>query len=400
MAQDAIVLRQKLRFRFRDPDMDFVFGWLLGAGVITGLSPGELFQLAESIRERDPASWRKTFERHGDFLVARAIGMLESGGHDFLAAAFAYRAAIQYTDPTGKHYAPLVAAMEGAFAKAVEGQHIPITPVAIPFEGKILPGYWLKQPQEARATLLMIGGGDSYREDLYYFAGEPGWRRGYDVLMVDLPGQGKLPGDGLTFRPDMAAPITTIIDWLEQEAPGRTEHLAIYGVSGGGYFTAQAVARDTRIKAWIASTPIIDMALVFQREFGAVLKTPGWLLGLGAWIAGLRDASKRLTYRKYGWQWGVSGMAEAVRGSIEQAPRVDVSAIHCPSLLLVGKAEAQELQRQTHETHAQLSARGVDVTLRAFTAEEGADAHCQVNNFPLAHRVVFDWLDTQFSARA
>jgi hypothetical protein len=46
-----------------------------------------------------------------------------------------------------------------------------------------------------------------------------------------------------------------------------------------------------------------------------------------------------------------------------------------------------------------LRARGQDVTLREFVKEDGADAHCQVNNLRLAHQVVFDWLDRVFSAR-
>ena len=43
-----------------------------------------------------------------------------------------------------------------------------------------------------------------------------------------------------------------------------------------------------------------------------------------------------------------------------------------------------------------LREREVPVTMRVFTAEEGADAHCQVNNFRLAHLTVFDWLDATF----
>ena len=31
--------------------------------------------------------------------------------------------------------------------------------------------------------------------------------------------------------------------------------------------------------------------------------------------------------------------------------------------------------------------------MRVLTAEEGAEAHTHVNNFPLLHQVVFDWLD-------
>lgn len=385
MAQAAIFQRQRTRVRFKDPDMDFVFGWILGAGAITGLSPGELLSLSQSIHERDPASWRGAFTTHGDFLRARAEG---GSGADYLAACFSYRAAIQYCDPTTADYPPLVMAMETAFTKWLSAMSIPITEISIAFENSALPGYWLKQDRP-RATLIMIGGGDTYREDLWYFAGEPGWRRGYDVVMVDLPSQGALPGKGLTMREDMAAPIIAVIDWLEQQAPERAKDIAIYGVSGGGYFTAQAVAKDKRIKAWIASTPIIDIAQVFRT-------LPAWVFGLGAALAGLSDPAKRVTFRKYAWQFGVRTMEEAVRAAIARGPKVDVGEIDCPSLFLVGVAESPELQRQSDAAHAGLRARGVDCTLRIFTAEEGADAHCQVMNFPLAHRTIFDWLDQRF----
>ena len=104
------------------------------------------------------------------------------------------------------------------------------------------------------------------------FARYPGWKRGYNVVTVDLPGQGTLPGRGQHFRLDMNKPISAILDWLQTNAAVRPEKIAVYGASGGGYFSAQAVAADDRIKAWIAATPIFDMATWFKREFGSALK--------------------------------------------------------------------------------------------------------------------------------
>ena len=37
--------------------------------------------------------------------------------------------------------------------------------------------------------------------------------------------------------------------------------------------------------------------------------------------------------------------------------------------------------------------------LHIFTATEGADAHCQLNNFSLMHELVFDWLDDIFQVK-
>jgi hypothetical protein len=61
-----------------------------------------------------------------------------------------------------------------------------------------MPGYLLKHDATPRPVIVMVGGSDTYREDLfYYFAGYPAWRRGYNALMVDLPGQGVCPARAL-----------------------------------------------------------------------------------------------------------------------------------------------------------------------------------------------------------
>jgi len=63
-----------------------------------------------------------------------------------------------------------------------------------------------------------------------------------------------------------------------------------------------------------------------------------------------------------------------------QASVVDYASINCPSLLLMSEGEALELKRQTLVVYDNFRQRGVDVTLREFTAAEGADGHCQLNN--------------------
>ena len=79
-----------------------------------------------------------------------------------------------------------------------------------------------------------------------------------------------------------------------------------------------------------------------------------------------------------------------------QAKPVDCSGITCPSLFLVSAGEGPELKRQTRVLFDDFSRRGVDVTLREFTAAEGADGHCGLNNLRLVHLVIFDWLDRAF----
>lgn len=397
---DKILKRQSGKIFFKDEDTDFLFNWLLGVSEIFGLSHGELFYLAHQIGpDARPDKWVASFKDHAVYRLAGAekkVGSasLETMANDYLGAAYAYRAALQFTDPFSHTYRPLVGKMEQAFGRAMKCLAAPMETIAIKYQGGDLPGYYL-HCAAARPTIMMVGGGDTYREDLFYYAGYPGWQRNYNVLMVDLPGQGKNPDRGLTFTVSADQAIAGCIDWLEQRN-SEMDQLVLYGVSGGGYFTAQAAERDRRITAWIASTPIFDMAELFRREFGFALEAPGWLMNTVLKIAGNVNQTADLNLKKYAWQFGTKDFHSAVDEVLKQARIVDYSKITCPALFLMGDGEAAELRRQTKVLFKDFKARGRAVTLHEFHAQSGADAHCQLNNLRLAHAIVFDWLDNLF----
>ena len=393
---EKILKRQSTKIFFDNDDTDFFFNWMLGVAELFGMSHGELFYLAHKIgRDGKPSKWRACFTDHADYLVrlAKAATGEQMAADCYFGATYAYRAVLQFIDPFSPEYPKLVCAMENAFAGAVRAINIPIKPVRVPYQTGYLPGYYLYCDNN-RPTVVMVGGGDTYREDLFYFAGWPGWQRNYNVLMVDLPGQGSNPARGLTFTVDAGEPIAACLDWLQTENPD-ARHIALYGVSGGGYFTAQAAAKDARISAWIASTPIFDVAELFRREFGAALKAPGWLMNLTLKLAGNINEAADINLKKYAWQFGTSDFRSAIDEVFGQAKVVDHQAITCPSLFLMGEGEGAELQRQTRYLHDEFIRRGLDTTLHEFDSQSGADAHCQLNNLRLAHSVVFDWLDSQ-----
>lgn len=402
-ANEAILQRQTHSIRFRNPDMDFMLNWAIGISQIIGLSPSQVFYAIRGLRDGDPDGWRSGFRRLGDHQVEQAQTLCQhnhpvAAGQADLGAAYAYRAALQYTSPFSPDYRLMAQQMEQAFQRGAAALGVPIRPVEIPFEETTLSGYYLELDREPRPLVVMIGGGDTFREDLFYFAGYPGWKRGYNVLMLDLPGQGLLPDCGLHFRVDMAAPIRVALDWLETHAALKPQQIALYGVSGGGYFTAQAAATDPRIAAWIAATPIIDMAAVFTHEFGSALKAPGWLLNAFLKITGSLNHSAQINLDKYAWQFGAADFSHVVTDLVlPHARRVDDSAIRCPSLFLMSEGEGPELIRQTRQLTHDLMQRGVNVTLHEFTAAQGADGHCQLNNLRFAHHIIFDWLDARFA---
>ncbi len=399
--KEAILKRQKFNTRFKNEDMDFMFNWWVGVSQIIGMSPSQIFYALRDAKDGNPAGWRQGFRNQGRFQMAQAKEFTTqqqnlAAGQFYLGAAYAFRAALQFTLPKTEEFLDDFKQMEANFQLGVNLLEVPIKSIEIPFENTTLPGYFLEHDRQPRPVLIMIGGGDTFREDLFYFGGYPAWKRGYNAIMVDLPGQGITPDRNLHFNTDMDLSIKVIIGWLEEHALVKDGQIAIYGVSGGGFFSAQGVAADPRIKAWIAATPIFDIGLIFEREFGAALKAPGWLLNTYMGLAGAINESADINLKKYAWQFGTPDFKSAIDQVQVLAKPVSYKQINCPSLFLVSEGEAQELKRQTQEIYQNFCQRGVNVTLREFNAEQGADGHCQVNNLKLAHLILFNWLDQIF----
>ena len=395
---EVILKRQSTRIYFKNGDTDFFFNWLLGIGEVFGFSHGELYFLTQKLgKSPKPDDWKNIFLSHGNYLKQKASNSdlsEQTKAQYYLAQTYSLRSAIQFINPFSDEYLSTVHQMEQAFSNAIHSLGAPIEKLTITYQDSYLPGYYLHTGDDC-PTLIMIGGGNTYREDLFYFAGYPGWIRKYNVLMVDLPGQGSNPSRELVFDVDASTPISLCIDWLKNRN-SKLNYLAIYGVSGGGYFTAQAVERDPRIHAWIASTPIYDVAEVFRKEFGSSLKTPSWLMNTILKLAGNLNESANLNLKKYSWQFGTSDFKSAIDEVFDRAKIVDYQKIQCPCLFIMGEGESAELQRQTKVIYEALRFKNPQTKIQVFEAESGADAHCQVNNLRLAYNVVFDWLDTLF----
>ena len=395
---EVILKRQSTRIYFKNGDTDFFFNWLLGIGEVFGFSHGELYFLTQKLgKSPKPDDWKNIFLSHGNYLKQKASNSdlsEQTKAQYYLAQTYSLRSAIQFINPFSDEYLSTVHQMEQAFSNAIHSLGAPIEKLTITYQDSYLPSYYLHTGDDC-PTLIMIGGGDTYREDLFYFAGYPGWIRKYNVLMVDLPGQGSNPSRELVFDVDASTPISLCIDWLENRN-SKLNYLAIYGVSGGGYFTAQAVEKDPRIHAWIASTPIYDVAEVFRKEFGSSLKAPSWLMNTILKLAGNLNESANLNLKKYSWQFGTSDFKSAIDEVFDRAKIVDYQKIQCPCLFIMGEGESAELQRQTKVIYEALRFKNPQTKIQVFEAESGADAHCQVNNLRLAHNVVFVWVVTLF----
>ncbi len=274
----------------------------------------------------------------------------------------------------------------------------PVETIAIPFEGQALPGYFFRPTfnMQKRKTLIMIGGGETCAEQLYFWAGAPGIRRGCNVLCVDLPGQGDTPFSGLYFRHDYERPMKVVVDYLPTRPEVDADPLGIYGVSGGGYMVIRSVVFDKRIKACVANAAITDFYRLATIEIPPMLlKAPAPVGDALLKLSRLRSPLPVIAAEKFCWQAGVTRLSDALE-KIGRKANIDgrISDITPPTLCLSGTGESEEQIRQMNEFYAAINASHKDK--RPFTLDEGAEAHCQVNNYALMQAVVFDWLDEVF----
>ena len=93
----------------------------------------------------------------------------------------------------------------------------PIEVIGIPYQDTRLPAYFLRPDAggEPHPTVII---GDNTSEELYYWVGPPGVERGYNVLLVDLPGMGLNTFHGVYFRPDTEVAIGACIDYLSERS--------------------------------------------------------------------------------------------------------------------------------------------------------------------------------------
>jgi alpha-beta hydrolase superfamily lysophospholipase len=380
-----------IRYHFTDGDMDWTFGFLLGTTSNHGFEIGEAYYTASQIKEGDAASWQAEWIKTADRLAARAEKAL-ADGHKISAArqmqraSMYYRASIISMMPDDARVKEMAKRSRSCLRKAGDLMDPPLEYFEVPFEGTVLPGYFRKADKSGvpRPTLFMIGGGETFAEDLWFHLAPQAFERGYNFITVDLPGQGLLPWEGQFFRPAMNVPISAVIDYALKRPEVDPKRFAAYGISGGGGFAPQAAMNDPRIKAVAVTAAVVDAERLFA-TMPVASTTPQMMETFTSFH---RNVVKLVAYR-----WGlpmdnISGLVAANKGFT-----FDPARVSCPMLLLVGAGEYadQEVQRQQKECMDKLPNPKSKLVVTAF--EEGASSHCIGENRSLMGEILFDWFD-------
>ena len=385
----------KKHFFFPTEDMEFGFIYFLGHVTHGACTLGEMLYLADQYDDKNPQTWINEAVAMADRVGVRARRSLENGHkisarNCLLRASFYHRIATAMISPR-KETEAWKARFEKSrslFKEAAALFEPAMEYVEIPFEGTVLPGYFLQADKSIRPkkTLLMIGGGETFAEDLYFYIAPAAIARGYNFMTVDLPGQGGLPLEGVFFRPDMETPMKPVIDYVTSRPDVDPEALAVYGISGGGYYVPRAAAFEKRIKACIANSLLYDLDRIFRSsmlKFGDLFKK--------------HDPMTYHIVDMIAWRWGARNPLGLIAKNKDF--KFDPSLINCPTLILIGEGEykgSKEVQRQQHAGLEAVQNPHKDLVIAPLN--EGGGHHVLGENLSLMSQIVFDWLDDLFAA--
>jgi dienelactone hydrolase len=396
------VERTSTRIRgFESAEMDFQLMRSLGAARFGGGEPGEIFAARGLLEGDDPRAWPPAFSALAERVSeagrdAARRGHAVSARDHFLRASMYFRSAEYFADPFGSEARLWGLASRETFIKATEHMDERIEAIEVPFEGGSLPGYFMSPAagRENGRTALILTGFDGTGEELYFQAARAGLERGFNLLVAEGPGQvGCLRlHPELVFRPDYEKPIGAMIDYAFSRDDVSPERFAVYGISFGGYFVIRAGVHDTRIRALIVNSPIVDLHAYMLGFVGQGARSAP-SIDLSE-VDAIPDAefpyAMKLAFKSACRRFGVNSYAGWMTRLQDFTAEGNLANIKCPTLAMAGEGEGDETAAQFERYCSEVSG---PVTRRKFYAEEGADMHCQVGNLSLSCAVVYDWLN-------
>jgi Esterase FrsA-like len=385
------------RIHFKDTEMDFALALILGATMNKGCEIGEAFYTVSKIKEGDAKSWQNAWINTAQRVAARgekslAKGHKVSARNQFMRASYYYRAALISMLPDDPRFKENALKGRNLLKKAGKLLDPPMEYIEIPFENTVLPGFYRKaaKGKTPRKTLIMIGGGETFAEDLVFYIAPQAYERGYNFLTVDLPGQGLLPLEGKFFRKKVEVPMKLVVDYALSRPEVDPKRLAMYGISGGGEFVPKSAMHDKRIKAIAMNSAVVDA----HRLFASMPIATATEDVVKTW-----STFKQNTVRAITWRWGVKmnnvpGLVPANKGF-----EFDPTKVLCPALAIVGEGEYSDKEVRSQQKECMEKLPNPKKKLVVTPANEGASNHCITENRSVMSQVVFDWLDEVFSQR-
>ncbi len=392
----------ELRFS-ADDGFDFAVRCLLTGVGYAMAEPGEVLATAAGVPAGDLDGWFDAWTALGvrsDAVGAEAAarGHRASAADAFLRAANYRFAGFYYvlaTSDPGRHRAAWEAHRRSLLASWEHGDHH-VQAFDVPWGDASLPA-WLARTAggggAGRPLMLIHGGLASPLSDAVMTGLADGVRRGWDVVVFDGPGQGRVAVvDGVGPVDDWGAVGAAVLDAvldLDGVDPGR---VVAAGIADGGYLAARHAAADRRVAALVCDPGVL------RPLDGAVGGLPeplraAWRVGGGeavdrAVAAADGDPEVAFAAAKVAEQWPglrAGEVLERLRGwdLTPALPSITVPTLVCDP------DRAMSFPGQSAELAAALgAARSIP-----FTTAEAAGLDCEILAPRLRNQRVFDGLD-------
>jgi pimeloyl-ACP methyl ester carboxylesterase len=185
---------------------------------------------------------------------------------------------------------------------------------------------------------------------------------------------------------------TPVLDFALKRTEVDPEHIALVGRSFGGYLAPRAASLEHRFAACVADPGQFDlfdaaMSRVPQDMREALLLNDPAVDSL---LEGMMEGDARRFFLAARMRaFGAKTLKEFLLMQRDYTLKGLVEKIECPTLVCdnAGDAIAGGQAKQLYD------ALGCPKDYILFTAEEGADGHCEGGAQILFHRVAYDWLD-------
>jgi len=399
---------------FADPLHDQFGTWPVAYIPYGGADFGEIAAVAAEVGNGDDDAYHAAWIAAAERLEAEAETTLASG-HESSARELYLRASVFYATsyhplfgaPVDRRLLDAYRRQIAAFNRGLAlGPH-PVRPQRIPFESQAMPAYFMPAAgyeTEVRPLIILNNGYDSTSIDMYFLSAVAASRRGYHSLLFEGPGQGEMLYEhGIPLRPDWEAVIGAVVDFALAHPLVDPSRIALSGTSLGGHLAPRAASVERRIAALIADPGTWSIADGFRHAFAAMFKLPPQAVAdLGKldesvmqraeqMVRADRSMHWKVIQRGY-WVHGVDNLRDYLASAELYALAGRAEQIRCPTLITQAENDPAAADAETF-----FEALRCPKTFMRFTANEGADGHCEMRNRSLFNRRAFDWLDEQFN---
>lgn len=387
---------------FKDHQYSFQALRALAAAPGGGSDVGEVLLVLGKVTEGDDESWYTEWKAMADRRVATAENAL-AAGHERTAATEYLRASNYYRcaeffmrgQPPDPRALETYRKSRACFQKVAELSGGRIRAVEIPFESTTLPGYLCTAEggRHPRPLILVQTGFDGTAEELYHSFAVMAVARGYDCLLFEGPGQGRVIREQkLPFRPNWETVVTPVVDFALAQPHVDRARIALYGISMGGYFAPRAAAFEHRLAALVANGGIWDVhSTRIDEKLDAQLDDPEAAAAIDQWILNQMKTSPatRWLFDHAMMTFGATSPSAWMRMTRPYTMKGLAGKITCPTLIIDSEGD-KDVPGQAKQLFDALTC---PKQFLLFTAADGAEEHCQMGASVLSASRILDWLD-------